>query len=154
MFGLGKRNQRLKIADKIGFHIHAQFLKTIETSKTLGENDEDIMFLYKYIDGFASGYFIRADDSFFNPPSDKECEIFSEMVKHICDGVMPVKLWNIYEAGENLQFKKYQNREDYKKLLKIKNIADDIARHDVENLWDSRTKPTGLYNYFIERVDE
>lgn len=94
MFGFGGNRELKDLAHKIGEIFHHQISQAMESEYQLFTDVDDIAFT----SGYLKAYFHRMFEHYENTDVRLEAKLF----KRTCDGVIPKRLWDIYQRGEAL----------------------------------------------------
>ena len=119
MFGFSNK-KRFEICDKIGIKIHKQISEALTENSAALSEPEDAIFFHGYLNGFMIGFTSIHDSS-------NSWAVDVKYKKHICEGVIPGRLWDIFERAQAIA------------------QLSDQAGFDVEELWDLGKK-SGWYD--------
>lgn len=138
MFSLFKSKEK-KICDIVGKCIHRQIRGALEENLLAFTESEDAVFFSGYLGAMIWGY---AD--MIGKRGNWVLDI--EYSKYICEGVLPNKLWDIYQRGQSLYDLNVSNE-----MTSIYNKGKDSGLIDSER---SLEIANSLYLYLTNRYDE
>ena len=137
MFGIFKSKEK-RICDVVGKIIHTQISLALKENKEVFNRPEEIVFFSQYLT-----YFIWNIAANFNAVGKWTTE--EEYKKYICEGVIPGRLWEIYQRYEAMKELSESAGFDMKS---IEELAVGAAVYDALHV---DRNPDGLYRYLTNK---
>ena len=138
----GKSGKYKKISDLVGTEIHRQVRQALEKKEQLFDNPEQAAFMAAYLKLFM-----------FEPFSSlgvRDYGTITKYTKRVCDGVIPGRMWEIYEQGNALNdLAQDGTNKKQKKLVEVYNLGEEAGTHDGAEFFRENIQPENLYNYLI-----
>ena len=129
VLGYGLHPEYRKLADRIGPVIHTQLSRVMgQSGETLG-HPEEMAFTYGYLSTFTCRMFrdVGCNDSLSQ----------EEFIQYVCNGVIPGRLWDIFQRGKALsELSKDGEREEFKKTYEAYGKGKDAGVHDAQVFCD------------------
>lgn len=83
-----------KAVDVLGPHIHKQIVSAMKARSDVFSNPSEMAFF--------AGYMRSLIWDILDKIGCKDYDVQTKMIKHVCEGVIPGRLWNVFERGEAL----------------------------------------------------
>jgi hypothetical protein len=136
----GKKRKFRKAADSMGVLIHKQIMEALNERGQLSGTHVEMAFI--------SGYLTQFAWIVFDNLGCRDIGIQNENIKHMCDGVLPGKLWDMFQKGQGLyHLSKGQETEERTQVKKAYELGGDAGNNDAIDCADNNIVPANLSNY-------
>lgn len=138
-----KRRQYRKLADLIGQETHRQLLQALnEKSTVLGTADE-IAFTSAYLRSFT---FVA-----FSEIGCEDVATHLKYIRHFCNGVLPSRLWDVFQRGESLNaLSQDGEREEFKKTRESYDLGVEAGISDAGDFLNNGVLPKKLTDFLCK----
>ena len=138
----GKKRKFRKVADRIGEVVHLQILQSFEKKEGILGSSNEMVFVSGYLQTFV---YVGLSDI-----GCRDLSVHSKYIKHICNGVLPNRLWDIYQRGEALsELSQSGERQEFIEARKVYELSKDAGISDAHEFFYNGTPPKNLANYLI-----
>jgi len=143
MFGKNRRYK--KAANALGPNIHKQIMEALAVRENVFTKPEELAFVCAYLEG------LMWQTMDIRGCKDRNFHI--KMLKMVCDGVIPGRLWDYVERGEALggsnEFGHSNSRAEYASAREAYDIGSGCGIHDAAELDDNSVVPDNLRRYLV-----
>ncbi len=144
MFGFGTKRKLRKIADSIGVLIHQQLRRVLTESENTFSTPEEIAFTSGYLSAYVWNVFDRC--------GCKDIDVQNEHIKYLCDGVLPGRLWDVFQRGKAIkELAEGETKEEYARTCEAYEIGERAGLKDASEEYCNRVPPQNLANYLLGR---
>jgi len=143
MFGIfGKHRKYNKAANALGTHIHQQIVAAMEVRQDVFSNPEEI--------AFTAGYLHALMWDTLDKRGCKDVNIQTATLKHVCDGVIPARLWDVVERGKALGSSLFgDSKPEYVSAREAYELGTNCGIYDATELDDTGKVPENLRRYLV-----
>ena len=142
MFMFGKKAQYKKAANGLGPHIHRQIVKAMELRQQVFSRPEELAFTAGYLETLMWGTLDK-----------RGCEdvgVQTALLKHVCEGVIPGRLWDVVERGKALGSSLFgDSKPEYTAAREANELGKSCGIYDATELDDNGAEPDNLRRYLI-----
>jgi len=135
----GKNRKYKKAVNALGPHIHQQIVKAMEVKQDVFSSPEEI--------AFVAGYLSSLIWDTLNKRGCKDADVQEKMLKHVCDGVIPGRLWNIVERGKALG--SHPMSEYAAPAIESYELGTDCGIYDGTQFDDAEVVPDNLRLFLV-----
>jgi len=137
---LRKKNELNNVADQIGVEIHRQIVQVLKLkNQSLGTADE-MVFVTGYLQSFVSVGF-----------ADQDFNLQIKYIKHICNGVLPGRLWDVYQRGVAMvELAQGSKMDKLAKAMEAYNLGRVAGDSDAKEFFKHQVFPEGLQQYLLK----
>ena len=143
------RKKYKKEADIIGVKIHEQIFSALSENEGLASERLNSPFVVGYLYTFTTMAFIDLiPSSTRTEPADK---IMGKHIKYICNGVLPAKLWKIFNS--QMKLIEESKRLSINKPTENFELGGNVGMWDGANItnWDGDLSRTNLKSYLLDK---
>lgn len=140
MFGLFGNSDK-KLIDPIGEQVHRQVTESLERHGDVMRSPDEMMWVSGYIYGLVE------DALELNGNNKKDEERILKSVRHLCNGVLPGKLWDIFQKSYAFAHNVESGGEPYQGGYKLSKEDSKIMRSG-----GKAGKLTGFFKFQYEEM--
>jgi len=141
----GKNRKYKKAANAIGPYIHQQIVKAMEARQDVFSNPEEI--------AFVAGYLYSLMWNTLDKRGCKDADVQTAMLKHVCDGVIPGRLWDVVERGQALGSSFFgDSKPEYTSPREAYELGTGCGIYDATEFDDAGTAPENLRRYIVDKL--
>ena len=145
MFAFGRKGKCRKAANALGPHIHHQIVKAMEVRGDVFSSPEEL--------AFTAGYLRTLMWDTLDKRNCKEMDFQTEMLKYVCDRVIPQRLWEVVERGEALGESFFDDsKPEYASAKEAHEPGKDCGIYDGTQLDDSGSLPDNLRRFLVKET--
>lgn len=138
----GKNRKYKKAANALGPHIHQQIVTAMEGRKDVFSNPEEM--------AFVAGYLHSLMWDTLDKRGCKDLDVQTAMLKHVCDGVIPGRLWDVVERGKALGSSFFGgSKPEYASAREAYELGTSCGIYDATELDDTGAVPENLRRYLV-----
>ena len=138
----GKNRQYRKLADQIGKEIHRQLQQAFkEKDEMLGTASEMV---------FTAGYLGSFTFVAFSKIGCREIDVHLKYIRYFCNGVLPNRLWEVFERGKALNdLSRSGDRDEFIKTRESYDLGVKAGINDAGQFFSKDNPPSNLANFLV-----
>ena len=143
----GKSTKYKKAANALGPHVHKQIVSALEARDDVFSTPDEM--------AFVAGYLGMLMWVTLDKQGCKDWDVQASMLKHVCNGVIPGRLWDIVERGEALGSPFFGDaKPEYKSAQEAYKLGSECGTYDSIKLDDAGFVPQNLRRYLVGEAVE
>lgn len=136
----GKKRQYRKLADQIGKEIHRQLQQAFKEKDEMLGTVSEMVFTAGYLESFT---FVA-----FSEIGCQEIDVHLKYIRHFCNGVLPNRLWEVFERGKALNdLSQGGDREEFVKTRESYDLGVKAGMNDADQFFHKSNPPRNLANF-------